>query len=94
MLLMTPVFSSKVCHAKVRSRKFIHIGRMKINTMKLCWFTFILASIIARGYARKKQIAVLINDKPRDIHNALACSAVMIAVTFSIVKAPVLSVRP
>ena len=35
MLLMTPFFSSSVCHASVRSRKFIHLGRMKISTIKL-----------------------------------------------------------
>ena len=29
MLLMTPFFSSSVCHASVRSRKFIHIGKNK-----------------------------------------------------------------
>ena len=33
--LMTPFFSSSVCHASVRRRKFIHMGRMKINTTKL-----------------------------------------------------------
>ena len=26
------VFSSRVCHARVRSRKFIHMGKMKIST--------------------------------------------------------------
>ena len=35
MPLITPFFSRSVCHARVRSRKFIHIGRMKTNTMKL-----------------------------------------------------------
>ena len=47
MLLMTPFFSSSVCHARVRRRKFIHIGRMKISTIKLAlidlmfWFRII-----------------------------------------------------
>ena len=36
ILLMTPVFSSRVYQARVRSRKFIHIGRMNTSTMKLC----------------------------------------------------------
>ena len=49
MELITPVFSSRVCQASVRSRKFIHMGRMKISTMKLCWFTFICARIMASG---------------------------------------------
>ena len=29
------VFSKSVCHANVRRRKFIHIGRMNISTIKL-----------------------------------------------------------
>ena len=65
-----------------------------MSTIKLCWLTFMFASIMAKGYAKKKQIAVLIKDKPREIHNALACSAFMMAAIFSKVKAPVLSVRP
>ena len=35
--LITPFFSRSVCHASVRSRKFIHIGRMKMKTIKLPW---------------------------------------------------------
>ena len=42
-LLMTPFFSSSVCHARVRRRKFIHIGRIKISTIKLVWLTCVLA---------------------------------------------------
>ena len=34
ILLITPFFSNKVCHASVRSKKFIHIGRMKSNTIR------------------------------------------------------------
>ena len=34
MLLMTPFFSRSVCHARVRSRKFIHMGRMKMQYHK------------------------------------------------------------
>ena len=49
MLLITPFFSSKVCQARVRSRKFIHIGSMNINMIKLCWLTFIFARIMASG---------------------------------------------
>ncbi len=33
--LMTPFFSKSVCHAIVRRRKFIHMGRIKMNTTKL-----------------------------------------------------------
>ena len=47
--LMTPVFSRSVCHARVRRRKFIHMGRMKIRTIKLCWLTCLPARIMARG---------------------------------------------
>ena len=31
--LITPFFSSKVCQAMVRSKKFIHMGNTKMNTM-------------------------------------------------------------
>ena len=48
-VLMTPVFSRSVCHARVRRRKFIHMGRMKIRTIKLCWLTCLPARIMARG---------------------------------------------
>ena len=33
-VLITPFFSRSVCHAMVLKRKFIHIGRMKMNTTK------------------------------------------------------------
>ena len=49
-VLMTPFFSKRVCQARVRSRKFIHIGRMKIRTMKLALASmFDLLRIMARG---------------------------------------------
>ena len=79
MLLMTPVFSSSVCHARVRSRKFIHMGRIKINTRNEFWLTFMLHRIMARGYARSRQITVLITDNFSASHRALECSAVAIA---------------
>ena len=47
--LMTPLFSRRVCHARVRSRKFIHIGRMKMKTMKLPWPMPRLRRIMASG---------------------------------------------
>ena len=34
-VLMTPFFSNRVCQAMVLSRKFIHIGRMKIQDDEL-----------------------------------------------------------
>ena len=49
MLLITPVFSSRVCQARVRSRKFIHMGRTKISTMKDSLLVLILQRIMARG---------------------------------------------
>ena len=55
----------------VRSRKFIHIGRMKINTIKLLAAIFRPLSIIARGKARIRQVRVLIRDSPRESQRAL-----------------------
>ena len=64
--LITPFFSRSVCHARVLSRKFIHMGRIKINTIKLPALFPRPLKIIARGYARKRHSRVLIRDKPRD----------------------------
>ena len=94
MLLITPVFSSRVCHARVRSRKFIHMGKMKISTRNEFCFTFMLHRIIARGYAKSRQITVLITDNFKASHRALECSTVAIARILSNVNAPLLSVRP
>ena len=47
--LMTPVFSRSVCHASVRSKKFIHMGRIKIITIKLFWLTLRAVRIMASG---------------------------------------------
>ena len=49
MLLITPVFSRSVCHARVRSRKFIHIGRIKIRTIKESLLVPARLRIIASG---------------------------------------------
>ena len=46
---MTPFFSRRVCQAIVLKRKFIHMGRIKINTIKLVWLTCFWLNIIARG---------------------------------------------
>jgi hypothetical protein len=54
----------------VRSRKFIHIGRMKINTIKPLAELPLPRRIMARGYARTRQRTVLIRDSPRDSHKA------------------------
>ena len=48
-VLMTPFFSNRVCQAMVLSRKFIHIGMMKIRTMSWLLFPFNLLKIMARG---------------------------------------------
>ena len=40
IILITPVFSSSVCQASVRRRKFIHMGMMKIMTIKLLALEF------------------------------------------------------
>ena len=88
ILLITPFFSNKVCHASVRSKKFIHIGRMKINTIKLVWLTFMEARIIASGYAMTRQIKVLIRDKRSASPSAFKFSGVVIFARFAKVKAP------
>ena len=59
MELITPFFSSKVCHAMVLRRKFIHIGRIKMKTTKLPLPIFLVLKIIASGYAIRRQMAVL-----------------------------------
>ena len=87
-LLMTPFFSSNVCHASVRRRKFIHIGRIKTSTIKLVWFTCFWLRIIASGYARIKQIAVLKNDRRMDMPSAFRFSGVVICARLENVKLP------
>ena len=49
---------------------------------------------LARGYAKSRQITVLITDNFSASHRALECSAVAIARILSNVNAPLLSVRP
>ena len=93
-LLMTPVFSNNVCQASVRSKKFIHIGKIKIITIILCWFPFILERMDARGYPSNKQIIVAMKERSEDNPNAFIRSGVLMAVMYSNVKAPDLSVNP
>ena len=92
--LITPFFSRSVCHASVRKRKFIHMGRMKINTIKLPFPMPRLRRIKARGKDKTRQNAVLARDNRSDKRSAFACSGVRIERTFATVKAPLLSVRP
>ena len=68
--LITPFFSNNVCHAKVRSKKFIHIGRINIRTIKLDEFTLLFDRITAKGYARIRQMTVLIKESRRETEYA------------------------
>ena len=72
--LITPSFSSRVCHASVRRRKFIHMGRIKIRIINLLFPLFIPARIIARGYDNKRHIIVLTKERTNEINNALICT--------------------
>ena len=78
----------------VRRRKFIHMGRIKINTIKEWVFTSIRARIMAKGYASKRHTTVAMSESRMEILSALKCSGVAMAKMFSNVKAPVLSVKP
>ena len=46
---MTPLRSSSVCQASMRSSEFIHMGMMKIVTIKPVAPTFIFVRISASG---------------------------------------------
>ena len=94
ILLITPFFSKSVCHASVRSKKFIHIGRIKINTTKLVWFILFEASIIASGYANIRQITVLIKESRRARPSAFKFYGVVILARFDKVNSFLLFVRP
>ena len=93
-VLITPFFSSRVCHAMVLKRKFIHIGRIKINTTKLPFPIWRFLKISASGYARIRQITVLTPARSKDSHSAFKCSEEPIARIFASVNAPLRSVRP
>ena len=47
--LTIPLLDSSRRHAKILSMKFIHIGRIKMNTTKLCCLIFKPFKIIASG---------------------------------------------
>ncbi len=92
--LMIPFFSSKTCQAIVRSKKFIHIGRINTKIMKPFLPSFVPLRIIPSGNASKRQRAVLINASSSESPSALACCPVAIATTFAQVNAPLRSVNP
>ena len=68
--LITPFFSSRVCHARVRSRKFIHIGRMKMKTTKFARPIFLPRRMSASGKASRKQITVLTKESSTESFKA------------------------
>ena len=68
--LITPFFSSRVCQASVRSRKFIHIGRMKMKTTKFALPIFLPRRMSASGKASRKQIAVLTKESSTESFKA------------------------
>ena len=70
MPLITPFFSSSVCHARVRSRKFIHIGRMKMKTTKFARPIFLPRRMSASGKASRKQISVLTKESSSESFRA------------------------
>ena len=86
--LMTPWLDNSILQAKIRNIKFIHIGRMKIKTIKFWLFAFILLRIMARGYDRTRQIRVQIRASFKDSINALKCTEKVIELTFKKVKFP------
>ena len=49
MVFITPFLFNNNFHARIRSKKFIHIGSMKINTTRLWFLIFKLFKIIAKG---------------------------------------------
>ena len=89
-----PFFSSSTCHAIVRSRKFIHIGRMNTNTINPFLPSLLSFNASPSGKARSRQITVLAKARSRESPRALACSPLAIATRFASVKAPLLSVMP
>ena len=91
---MTPFFSSSVCQARVLRRKFIHMGRINMNTMNPPAAAPRPLSIMASGYAISRQRTVLTRDSPRDSHSAFAWSAEAMAMTLAMVRPPPLSVSP
>ena len=78
----------------VLKRKFIHIGRIKINTTKLPFPIWRFLKISASGYARTRQITVLTPARSKESHSAFKCSEEPIARIFASVNAPLRSVRP
>ena len=93
-VLITPFFSRSVCHAMVLKRKFIHIGRMKMNTTKLPFPIWRFLKISANGYARRRQITVLTPASARESQRAFRCSEEPMARMFARVNAPLRSVNP
>ena len=67
--LITPCRSRSTCHAIVRSRKFIHIGRIITKMRNPCLPYLLSRSTIAIGKAMMRHITVLItarrSDRPR-----------------------------
>ena len=59
----TPFRSKRVCHARIRSSEFIHMGRIKINATKEPFPIFLLRRIKASGKAKTKQSTVLAKER-------------------------------
>ena len=93
ILLITPVFSRRVCHARVLNKKFINIARIKINTIKLDRLTPSVAKIIARGYASNRHIIVLIHASITESPKAFQLVLSEIPIMLSRVKLPLFSVK-
>ena len=63
---ITPWRSRSTCHAIVRSRKFIHIGRIITKIRKPCLPYLLSLRIIAIGNAMIRHITVLITASKSD----------------------------
>ena len=94
IVFITPFPSRSVIHVKVLKRKFIHMGRIKSVTIYAFFLSFMLASIMPRGYDRRKHTKVLIRASSMDLIRALKYPGFIIVATLSNVNLPAESVKP
>ena len=78
----------------VRSRKFIHIGRISTKIVKPCFPNLLSRSTIAIGNATIRHTSVLTSASSRDSPSACMWLALNMAVTLSKVIPPPLDVNP
>ena len=83
-----PLLDKINCHARMRRIKFIHIGKIRINSVKPCRPMFSLRIAITSGYERRMQIIVQPTAISREKSNAFKCTGSKIAMTLASVNAP------